>query len=119
MGPTDILAAVRAAGVTLRAEGDGIRVEPASRLPAPLREAIKSNRMAILEAIRERDRASTRQAPSAPPGDTADLLALVERVARAYRTPPDELATMKHLALADPAAAWECFTRTADLENVL
>ena len=118
MGVAAILAAVRAAGVTLRAEGDGIRAEPASRLPAPLREAIKANRSAILEAIRERDRPATRSASSAPAGDTADLLALVERVARAYRTPPDEVPTMKRLALADPDAAWSAFMATARTDGI-
>ena len=42
-----------------------------------------------------------------------DLIALVERVAHAYRTPPDELAEMKRLALADPEAAWSAFLATA------
>jgi len=45
-----------------------------------------------------------------------DLLALVERVAQAYRTPPHELAEMKRLAMADPPAAWESFTATAATE---
>lgn len=47
-----------------------------------------------------------------------DLLALVERVAQAYRTPPDELAEMKRLAMADPPAAWESFTATAATEGL-
>jgi len=48
----------------------------------------------------------------------AALLALVERVARAYRTPQDEIAEMKRLALADKAAAWETFTATAAAEGI-
>lgn len=50
--------------------------------------------------------------------DTADLLALVERVARAYRTPPDELQTIKRLALADPDAAWSAFMATARTDGI-
>lgn len=48
----------------------------------------------------------------------ADLLALVERVALAYRTPPGELAEMKRLALADPSAAWSAFLATARTEGI-
>jgi len=51
-----------------------------------------------------------------PEDRDAALLSLVERVAAHYRTPPDEVAQMKRLALADRAAAWECFT--ADLESL-
>ena len=49
-------------------------------------------------------------------GREGELPALVERVAAHYCTPPDELAIMKRLALADPKAAWECFT--ADLATL-
>lgn len=48
----------------------------------------------------------------------ADVLALVEHVARKYRTPPDEFAEMKRLASADPAAAWEAFIATAMAEGI-
>lgn len=48
----------------------------------------------------------------------AELLALVECVARAYRTPPGELAEMKRLALANPAAAWSAFLATAQTEGI-
>jgi hypothetical protein len=64
---------------------------------------------AVVEPLQDRD-------PSPTPADSrpsSELLALVERVASAYRAPPDELAEMKRLALADPAAAWEAFTATA------
>jgi len=118
MGVAEILEAVRAAGVTLRAEASGIRAEPASRLPAPLREAINGNREAVLKAIRERDLRDTSPATSAYASDATALLALVERVARAYRTPSDELSEMKRLALADPAAAWSAFLSTARIEGV-
>jgi hypothetical protein len=48
----------------------------------------------------------------------AELLALVERVARAYRTSQEELAEMKRLALADPSAARAAFTATAAAEGL-
>lgn len=50
--------------------------------------------------------------------NTAELLALVERVALAYRTPPDELEEMTRLALDDPAAAWAAFLATARTEGI-
>lgn len=64
---------------------------------------------AAVEPLQDRDLSPT-PADSRP---SSKLLALVERVARAYRAPPDELAEMKRLALADPAAAWEAFTADA------
>lgn len=51
-------------------------------------------------------------------GDGTALVALVERVAALYRTPPDELAEMKRLALRDPGAAWRCFLVTARTEGI-
>lgn len=48
----------------------------------------------------------------------ADLLALVEQVGLAYRTPPGELAEMKRLAIADPLAAWSAFLATARTEGI-
>lgn len=52
MGAADILAAVRAAGLTLAVEGDGIRVTPRSALTDALREGIRANRAAILATLR-------------------------------------------------------------------
>ncbi len=49
---------------------------------------------------------------------TPDLLGLIERVAALYRTPPDEVAEMKRLALRDPGAAWRCFLVTARTEGI-
>lgn len=56
--------------------------------------------------------------PSPTPRSEAELLALVERVALAYRAPPGELAEMKRLALADPEAAWSAFLATARTEGI-
>lgn len=50
--------------------------------------------------------------------DDADLLGLVERVAARFCAPPDEVATMKRLALADRPAAMEAFRLTAHLEGI-
>ena len=48
----------------------------------------------------------------------ADLMALVDRVASHYRTPPGEVAEMKRIALADRAAAWDTFTATVAGEGI-
>jgi hypothetical protein len=62
-----------------------------------------------LAALREQDTGARSR---------AELVALVERVARAYRTPPAEVEEMKRLALADPAAAWSAFLATARTEVI-
>lgn len=67
---------------------------------------------AAVEALPDR-------APAVPDGrPLSDLLALLGRVAAAYRTPFGELAEMKRLALADPAAAWSGFLATAKTEGI-
>lgn len=53
MRAADILAAVRAAGITLKAEGEGIRATPRAALTDSLRAEIRANRAAILAALRE------------------------------------------------------------------
>lgn len=62
--------------------------------------------------------APTKASESAAGIQHADLAALVERVARAYRTSQEEFAEMKRLALADPTAAWAAFTATAATEGL-
>lgn len=106
-----IIRDAQAAGLTLHAVGASIRVEPRSGLTDELRARIIAEKPAILAALRARDQA--------PPADrtSVELAALVERVARSYQTPPDELADMKRLALADPAAAWSAFLTTAQTEG--
>ncbi len=79
-------------GITLTAEGDGIRAEPRAALTDAMRNGIRTHRAAILAHLR------------------ADLFALIDRVAAYYKTPAEDLAEMKRLALADPQAARECFT---------
>lgn len=100
--------AVGAAGITLSAEGEGIRAEPKGALTDPLRALIRSHRTEILAHLRGTP------ANSLP----ADLRALIERVAAHYRTPPDELQTMIEVALGDVASARECFTATALLDGI-
>lgn len=52
MRAADILAAAKAAGITLTAEGDGIRATPRAALTDTLRAGIRENREAILAALR-------------------------------------------------------------------
>lgn len=52
MGAPDIWVAVRRAGVTLTAEGTGIRATPKTALTDELRTAIRANREAILAVLR-------------------------------------------------------------------
>jgi hypothetical protein len=91
---------------------DGRREEVRTLPAATLAEARELWPESAVEALPDHDTAAR---DARPP---AELAALVERVARAYRTPPEELAEMKRLALADPAAAWRAFLATARTEGV-
>jgi DNA polymerase I len=53
---TDLLTKARSLGVSLEAEGEGIRVNGVSRLPAPLRAVLKSNKAALLTYLRSSQR---------------------------------------------------------------
>lgn len=97
----DVWSAVRAAGITLTAEGDGIRAEPRGALTDTLRTLIRSHRVEILADLRR-----------------AQLLALVDRVARHSRCSPEEVELMKRGALADPEAAMVCFLATVEAEGI-
>ena len=110
MTPQVLWECIEAAGITLTAEGESIRAEPRSALTDAIRNGIRANRGAVLARL------SLVDSFLADRGANSQLLALVERVAAHYRTPPDEVAEMKRLALADPRAAWECFA--ADLASL-
>jgi hypothetical protein len=109
MTPEGLWECIAAAGITLTAEGENIRAEPRSALTDAIRNGIRANRRAVLARLALAG--STRS-----DGDSAHLLALVDRVAAHYGMPADELAEMKRLALADPSVAWD--TLTADLATL-
>ena len=80
MGAMDSLAAIRAAGIKLSADGGGIRAEPRSALTPDLRARIRAEREGILAILRGESR--TIQAPSkSQPGSSALHEFLEERAA--------------------------------------
>jgi hypothetical protein len=96
------LAEVRRLGLSVTARGDRLAVEPKLLITDAVRSLIRERRDEILRELE----------------DESEVLALVERVAAFYRCPPEEVAIMKRVALADTPAARECFTATARLEGI-
>src|SRR5262245_6349049 len=74
MSASGLLEALTRQGFTLRAENHGIRVHPASRLSAGLRQAIVTNRAGLLELLRGAEAPSNQRAASA----VTDLAELAE-----------------------------------------
>ena len=65
MTATDLLQDIRRLGLTIKAEGDALRVAPAGRLPPALREAAKTHRRELLALLRPASVSVL--APPAPP----------------------------------------------------
>jgi hypothetical protein len=95
----DTLIRLRAAGLTVRADGDRLVVRPASNLTGDLRALIAANRDSINAEL-----------------ETEQLLArLVRRCGEHYKFTVQEHAEALQAALADPINALTCF-RSIDRE---
>lgn len=108
----DPLADLRAAGLSVTLEAGKLIVRPATALTDDLRRVIRDRRTIILaalntEAARERAQAAERAAKHR--ALVAELTALVRVCGEWYGFTKAEHADALACALADPAAALECF----------
>jgi hypothetical protein len=55
MTPAELLTELARLGITLAAEGNGIRVRPASRLPGTLRCEVLARKAELLDLLRQRE----------------------------------------------------------------
>lgn len=88
MGAPEIWVAVKRAGITLTAEGDGIRATPKAALTDELRTAIRANREAILAALRS--------APEAEREAREERAAILEFCAGYSRAEAERVAAITH-----------------------
>ncbi|HEX4332677.1 MAG TPA: hypothetical protein VH040_11085 [Usitatibacter sp.] len=96
------LAKVREMGLSVTADRGRLAVEPRLLITSAARDLIKSAKAEIMADLKAE----------------ADLLDLVEHVAAFYQCGPEELTVVRRVALADPAAARECFQATARFDGI-
>lgn len=93
----DHLSELRAAGLTVTLDAGRLIVTPASVLTDAHRRSLRENRARILAALNAED------------AGARELTGLVRECGDAYRFTEAEHAEALATALADPAAALECF----------
>ncbi|HKI36280.1 MAG TPA: hypothetical protein VKA46_30765 [Gemmataceae bacterium] len=116
MTTTELLAELACQGFSLTPDGDGIRVTPASRLTAELREAIKTHKAELLALLEGREEPDT--ALAWDQAEAERLLAeLRDRLARLERTwPGGKFPPVKANVLQIGVEVCEAYVRDHDLE---
>lgn len=102
MGAPDILGRLFILGLTAKADGERLLIEPKDAITDEARQLIRANKQAILGALR-----------NSSPSPRVELIGLIRAVGTLYAFTSEETAEATQIAFADTKAALACYRDVA------